>query len=186
MAGAARRLTDDEGTFLALLLRVQPASAYQLSKIYQLSPVSNFGTSKGKIYPMIARLRDAGLLTAKRTSRGTRHVEQLTCTRAGEAAVRSWLTEIRAEHLLLEDPLRTKIQSFELLSRIEQIEWLIEAKTQLLKKLNELEAYGEAVEVPFQDWVHDNAVSSVRSRIDWIDRVLLALGRAKSASSPGS
>ena len=183
MAGAARKLTDDEGTFLALLLRVQPASAYQLSKIYEASPVSNFGTSKGKIYPMIARLRDAGLLTGKRTARGTRHVEQLTCTRAGETAVRTWLIEIRPEHLLLEDPLRTKIQSFDLLSRMEQIEWLIEAKAQLQKKLDELEAYGETVTVPFQDWVHDNAVSALRSRLDWIDRVLVELGRAKPAQA---
>ena len=179
MAGAARGLTDDEGTFLALLLRVQPASAYQLSKIYEASPVSNFGTSKGKIYPMISRLRDGGLLTSKRVPRGSRHVEFLTCTREGERALKVWLQEFRPEHLLLEDPLRTKIQSFELLSRIEQIEWLLEAKAQLSKKLDDLEAYGEEVEVPFQEWVHDNAVSALRSRLQWIDRVLLDLGRSK-------
>ena len=36
---------------------MQPATAYQISKIYAESPVSNFGTSKGKIYPLI---NDAG------------------------------------------------------------------------------------------------------------------------------
>ena len=44
-------LTDHEGTFLSLVLRIQPATAYQVIKIYEESPVSNFNTSKGKIYP---------------------------------------------------------------------------------------------------------------------------------------
>ena len=42
-------LTDHEGTFLSLVLRIQPATAYQVAKIYEDSPVSKFNTSKGKI-----------------------------------------------------------------------------------------------------------------------------------------
>ena len=52
-------LTDHEGTFLALVLRIQPVTAYLVSKIYDGSPVSNFNTSKGKIYPLIRRLDHA-------------------------------------------------------------------------------------------------------------------------------
>jgi DNA-binding PadR family transcriptional regulator len=165
-------LTDDEGTFLALLVRVQPTTAYQISKIYADSPVSNFGTSKGKIYPLIRRLKDRGLLATRSVSGDARGTEQLVCTKAGERAVRAWVKQIRAGHLLLEDPLRTKVQSFDLLTRDERIEWIVEAKAQLLAKLAELEAYGKEVDVPFKGLVHDNAVSALRARMDWLDRVL--------------
>ena len=165
-------LTDDEGTFLALLLRVQPATAYQLAKIYEASPVSNFGTSKGKIYPLMRRLKERGLLVTTAVSGDARGTERLKCTALGKTAVRAWLREVKPGHLLLEDPLRTKIQSFDLLSKDEQIKWIVEVKQRLLGKLEELEAYGKEVSVPFKDLVHDNAVSSLRCRMDWLDRVM--------------
>ena len=52
-------LTENEGTLLALVARAEPITAYQIAKVYEESPVSNFNTSKGKIYPMIKRLREA-------------------------------------------------------------------------------------------------------------------------------
>src|ERR1044071_1630985 len=124
-------LTDHEGTFLSLVLRIQPATAYQVTKIYEDSPVSNFNTSKGKIYPLIRRLVERGL--------------------QGKKAVREWVTQIRPTHLLLDDPLRTKVQSFGLLSREEQIAWIVEVKERLHEKLAELEAYKKEVDVPFKD-----------------------------------
>jgi DNA-binding PadR family transcriptional regulator len=177
LAKSGTLLTDDEGTFLALLVRVQPTTAYQISKIYADSPVSNFGTSKGKIYPLIRRLKSRGLLSTSTVSGDARGTEQLQCTKAGERAVREWVRQIRPVHLLLEDPLRTKVQSFDLLSRDERIEWIVEAKSELLAKLAELEAYGKQVDVPFKTLVHDNAVSSLRARMDWLDRVLQAVVR---------
>jgi DNA-binding PadR family transcriptional regulator len=141
--------------------------------------VSNFGTSKGKIYPMIRRLKSRGLLSTRTVSDDARGTEQLECTGAGEDAVRDWVRQIRPVHLLLEDPLRTKVQSFDLLSRDERIEWIVEAKAQLLAKLAELEAYGKEVDVPFKALVHDNAVSSLRARMDWLDRVLKSVVRAQ-------
>jgi DNA-binding PadR family transcriptional regulator len=179
LAAAAYRLTDDEGTFLALLVRVQPATAYQLSKIYADSPVSNIGTSKGKIYPLVERLETRGLLKKRPVKGDARGSEWLECTARGEAAVRAWVLDIRPNHILLEDPLRTKLQSFDLLSRDEQLEWIVEAKSDLQNKLDELEAYAAEVTVPFKELVHDNAVSSVRCRMDWLDRVLAAIVRSK-------
>jgi DNA-binding PadR family transcriptional regulator len=180
LAAAASRLTDDEGTFLALLVRVQPATAYQLSKIYADSPVSNIGTSKGKIYPLVERLQKRGLLKKRPVKGDARGSEWLECTSRGEAAVRAWVMDIRPTHILLEDPLRTKLQSFELLSRDEQLEWIVEAKSELQNKLAELEAYAAEVTVPFKELVHDNAVSSVRCRLDWLDRLLAAIVRTKT------
>jgi DNA-binding PadR family transcriptional regulator len=180
---SASQLTDDEGTFLALLVRVQPATAYQLSKIYAESPVSNFGTSKGKIYPLIRRLKERGLIVSRPVPGDARGSERLESSRRGRDALRRWMKQIRPGHLLLEDPLRTMVQSFDLLSRDEQSEWIRQAREALEGKLQELEQYGAAVFVPYKEVVHDNAVSSVKSRLEWLDRVEAAiLGVGKDSS----
>jgi DNA-binding PadR family transcriptional regulator len=113
---AKHDLTDHEGTFLSLVLRIQPATAYQVTKIYEDSPVSNFNTSKGKIYPLIRRLAERGLLAKTPIAGDGRGAEELSCTAEGKKAVREWARQVRPTHLLLDDPLRTKVQSFGLLS----------------------------------------------------------------------
>ena len=168
-------LTDHEGTFLSLVLRIQPATAYQVTKIYEESPVSNFNTSKGKIYPLIRRLVARGLLSKRAVPGDGRGAEELVCTAEGKKAVREWVGQIRPTHLLLDDPLRTKVQSFGLLGRDEQIAWIVEVKELLHAKLAELEAYRKDVDVPFKDYLHDNAVSSIRARMDWLDRMLFGI-----------
>lgn len=165
-------LTDNEGTLLALVARAEPITAYQISKIYEASPVSNFNTSTGKIYPIIKRLRAAGLLEASAVEGDARGTEQLSTTSSGKEALRSWIMEIRPVHLLPEDPLRTKVQSFEMLSREERIAWISRMKMELLEKLERVEQYGREKWVPYQDLVHENAVRTLRSRMDWLDLVL--------------
>jgi DNA-binding PadR family transcriptional regulator len=172
-------LTDNEGTLLALVARAEPITAYQIGKVYEESPVSNFNTSKGKIYPIIRRLREAGLLTARSVKSDGRGTEQLQTTKKGRAAVRDWVQNIRPTHLLPEDPLRTKVQSFDLLTRDERLEWIAELKNQLREKLEDVEAYGREVSVPYQELVHDNAVRSIRSRMDWLDLVLARVVKEK-------
>src|SRR5690242_3500989 len=116
---------------------MQPATAYQLSRVYEDSPVSNFGTSKGKIYPLVRRLKERGLIDARPVAGDARGSECLKCTRAGREAVRRWVKRIRPAHLLLEDPLRTMVQSFDLLSHDEQIEWIANVECGLRSKLEE-------------------------------------------------
>ena len=165
-------LTENEGTLLALVARAEPITAYQIAKVYEESPVSNFNTSKGKIYPMIKRLREAGFLKARTVKDDARGTERLETTPKGMQAIRSWVRDIRPSHLLPEDPLRTRLQSLDLLSREERIRWISELKVDLLKKVEELEEYGKQVTVPYQNLVHENAMRSLRSRMDWLDLVL--------------
>ena len=186
MARSASQLTDDEATFVALLQRVQPATAYQLSKIYAESPVSNFGTSKGKIYPMIRRLKTRGLISSRAVVGDARNSEVLRCTALGRTAVRNWMQRIRADQLLPEDPLRTMIQSFDLLSKNEQRAWIERARSGLAEKLRELEQYGASVYVPYKEYVHDNAVTALRSRLDWLDRLEAGIAGAKASSEQRS
>ena len=111
----------------------------------------------------------------RETPEGDPAPRELACTAEGKKAVREWVGQIRPTHLLLDDPLRTKVQSFGLLSREEQIAWIVEVKERLHDKLAELEAYKKEVEAPFKDFLHDNAVSSVRARMDWLDRMLFGI-----------
>ena len=184
MPRAASELTHDEGTFLALLVRIQPATAYQISKIYADSPVSNFGTSKGKIYPMIRRLKERGLLSSRLVGGDGRKSEVLKATARGRDAVRKWVMQIKREYLLPEDPLRTMVQSFELLSKDEQLGWISSARAGLEAKLVELDEYGASVHVPFKEQVHDNAVTLLIARMAWLDRVEESVSRRAIASRP--
>lgn len=151
-------------------MRVEPATGYQLAKIYEESPVSNYGTSKGKIYPLIRRLKERGLIGGRAIS-DARNTEMLRSTARGRDAVRKWMKQIKPSYVLPEDPLRTMVQSFDLLSREEQLEWIGSVKSALVAKLAELEEYGSSVYVPYKEQVHDNAVSSVESRLEWLDRL---------------
>lgn len=183
LARGNKTLTDDEGTFLSLLLRVAPATAYQIRKVYADSPVSNFGTSNGKISPLIRRLRDRNLIRGVPLSKG-RGSETLECTAAGTEAVRSWVKSIRDNHILLEDPLRTKVQSFGLLTRAEQLEWVADASLALRSKLDEVELYSAAVDVPYKALVHDNAVASIRARLQWLERLKREIKASRGPAKP--
>jgi DNA-binding PadR family transcriptional regulator len=171
-------LTDHEGTFLALVLRLQPVTAYEVSRVYEESPVSNFNTSKGKIYPLIRRLGERGLLEKKRVKDDARGTELLSCTALGRRAIGAWVKELKPSHMLLEDPLRTKVQSFDLLEEQERIDWILAAKDSLEAHLERLDSYGENVTVPFKDFVHDNAERALRARIAWLDKMLAQMLRA--------
>jgi DNA-binding PadR family transcriptional regulator len=178
-----QRLTDGEGTLLALVVRAGPLTAYQIARVYELSPVTNYNTSKGKIYPMIRRLKARGYLAGESVEADARGTERLKATAAGREAVRRWASEILPTHILLEDPLRTKIQSFELLSRDDRLKWCDRARDMLADKLAELDAYAGEVEVPFRELVHDGAVSALRARSEWLERVRHALARADGQKS---
>lgn len=165
-------LTENEGILLALISRAEPITAYHVAKAYERSPVSTFNTSRGKLYPMIQRLRAAGLLRGVAVSGDGRRTEKLETTEQGKEAIKLWIQEIRPAHLLPEDPLRTKVQSMDMLSKDQKIKWLTELKIQLLKKLEDVEEYGKKVSVAHHKLVHDNAVRTIRSRMDWLELVL--------------
>jgi len=173
------QLTDDEATFLALLIRIQPATAYQIAKIYDESPVSNFGTSKGKIYPMIRRLKERGALKGRALADDARHSEVLSATALGREKVRKWIRNIKPSHLLPKDPLRTMVQSFELLSKDEQLGWIASVRNGLREKLIELEEYKNSVHVPFKEQVHDNAVTVIETRLGWLERLEASISGKK-------
>ena len=143
--------------------------------------MSNFKTGKGKVYPLINRLEELRFISKRKVASDRRGTEELRCTESGRRALRAWVQQVRPDLLLLEDPLRTKVQSFDLLSPAERTEWILATKAELHQKLSELDAYKDEVDVPFKSFVHDNAVRSIRARLDWLDMLDLFLRKSDAA-----
>jgi DNA-binding PadR family transcriptional regulator len=171
-------LTDNEGSLLALVLRRQPIKPYRLLKIYEQSPVSSFNESKGNLYPLIRRLIAGGFLAAEAVPDDKRRSEVLRCTDKGRAAVKSWVQQIQPGQVLLNDPLRTKIISFDLLDADQQGEWIARLRAMVGEKIRDIEAYSAALDMPMQQLVVDNAMRSLNERLAWLDEVEAASKRS--------
>ena len=164
-------LTDNEGSLLALIVRREPVTAYQLIRTYETSPVSGFNESKGSIYPSIRRLKERKLISAETVEGDGRNAERLRSTAAGREAVKTWVMHMRPSHALLNDPLRTKIISFDLLSREERLQWIEAARALIQAKIKEVEEYDARVSIPFQPLLHQSTLIALRGRLEWLDKV---------------
>ena len=176
-------LTDNEGMLLALLLRRQPITAYQLAKHFEVSPLGIVNSSKGAVYPAITRLRVRGLIAAEAIEGDRRGAEQLVCTDTGRAAVKQWTMDLREPHFVPVDPLRSKVMSFDLLSRDERIEWIVDAKAHMTARLEAIEADGDAADSTFDRLGRDGAVATLKARLQWLDRLLHAVVKAPRDSA---
>ncbi|MGZ8998440.1 MAG: hypothetical protein ACXW2T_06245 [Allosphingosinicella sp.] len=168
-------LTENEGSLLGVVVRQQPITAYQLLLIYGQSPVSSFNSSKGAIYPIIKRLKSRGLLKAERVAGDKRGTEALSCTEAGIAALKDWVRNVHSGHTLLADPLRSRVQFLDLLSRDQQIEWVVDSKRLVEEKREELTAYSNSVQFPFHEIVHSAAEGSLDIKSRWLDLLMYAV-----------
>ncbi|QLC24753.1 PadR family transcriptional regulator [Parasphingopyxis algicola] len=177
-------LSEHEGALLDVVRRNQPVTGYQIAQIYGKNPVAAFNKSKGQIYPMIRRFNKAGLIEGSFVEGDGRGTEIWSCTEKGLEALRIWSQQILDSHLLLDDPLRTRMMAFDLLTEEERFAWIVEAKAKIAEKLEQVEAFNNQVDVPFQRFVHDNAISSLRMRMDWLDRLLFAHTRSGTANEP--
>ena len=157
---------------LALVLREQPVTAYQLMRIFADSPVSSINTSKGQVYPAIARLRGRKLLQAHAVANDRRGTEELALTDAGREAVKRWVRDLEGSQVVLDDPLRTRVLSFDVLTRQEKLEWIAEAKSLVRQRRMDLERYNEDVELPYQDLVYQSASDALRLKSEWLDELM--------------
>lgn len=164
-------LTDNEGSLLALVLRRQPVTAYQLLRIYAQSPVSSFNESKGSLYPLIRRLKARGLIAAQPVDGDRRKAELLTCTEGGRATARLWVKRLEPRHILPDDPLRTKAISFGLLDSGERKAWINAARALTKAKIAEVEAYLIGLDMQYKEAIEANALGALQARLAWLDRL---------------
>jgi DNA-binding PadR family transcriptional regulator len=173
-------VTEGEALVLSLIERMQPITAYQIRKVLAESPTTNISNSTGKIYPIIRRLKDSGLISATAVEDDGRGAEHLTCTEQGRQVIRQWVKIVDRAHLLLEDPLRTKILSFDLLSKGDQVRWLKAARADLVAKLDEIKGYARKYPGPYIELAHENARLATAARIAWIDLALKKIGKRET------
>ena len=172
MRDSSATLTDNEGALLALVLRRQPISAYQIGRAFETSPIHTLNTSKGKLYPLLHRLEARGLLNAEEVSSDRRRTQLFECTQKGKTALREWAAAFRPEHALLHDPLRKKLQALDLLPREEQMAWAVTASARLRERLAEVEEFDSESDGPFGTLMRENARLSIKARLAWLQRVI--------------
>lgn len=172
---ADARLTEHEGMLLALLSREQPVTAYQLYRIFEQSPVSSINASKGQLYPAIRRLRERQLIEASKVVGDGRNAEELCVTKPGLDALRRWVKDIDLTHVVLDDPLRTRMLSLDVLSKGDRLQWIAQAKALVKDKREVLDEYVRAVEVPYHRIATLSAMEALRIKMEWLDELLFTV-----------
>jgi len=72
------------------LVRMQPRSGYALRKVFETTPLGDYSSSPGSIYPALKSLEKAGMVQA-RDARDVRGKGLYHLTAAGEDALHKWL-----------------------------------------------------------------------------------------------
>ena len=170
--GAPVTLTEHEGMLLALIIREQPVRAYQLYKIFESSPVTSINSSKGQLYPAIRRLKAKGLVVAEQVSGDGRNVEELSPTEEGVQAAAAWVIDISGDHISLDDPLRTRMLSFDLLTKEQRIAWISNAKALVKARREIVEKFDRSVTVPYQRFAFMSTMETLRVKMEWLDELL--------------
>lgn len=171
-------LTELEAHVLAQIAVHQPVSAYDVMKALARSPVSSLSGSTGAIYPIVKRLRDRGLVDAAAIEGSPRRTEALSSTPEGRAAAARWVGTVSEADLLPHDPLRSKILFFSLLSKPEQMRFLLEASRALEAKMEAIEAYARTLGGTNAEQAVGGAVASTKARRRWLQDVLMEISQS--------
>jgi DNA-binding PadR family transcriptional regulator len=85
------------------MVRLGVSSGYSIKKVADISTQNFWPTSLAQVYPELARLQGAGLLTRRSDPRGARPRSTYSITPKGEAALRDWLGSPRMAPVQLRD-----------------------------------------------------------------------------------
>jgi DNA-binding PadR family transcriptional regulator len=81
------------GYALLGLLRANPASGYDLRKIFSTTAMTTYSDSPGAIYPALGRLQEQGLIRGSiESGAGLRRRQVFTLTAQGAAELKKWIT----------------------------------------------------------------------------------------------
>ena len=174
-----QRVTEHEGLLLSLVARRQPVTAYQLFKMHEQSPVISINSSKGQLYPAIRRLKERRLLEAHRVAGDARGAEELCLTDDGRSALGSWVSRIDDSHIVLDDPLRTRVPLLNVLSREEQFEWIANAKALVRARVAMIEDYDRSPEDAYQQFARQGAMDVLLAKMEWLDELLFHIASSK-------
>lgn len=175
-------LTEHEGMLLAMIARRQPVTAHQLYKVLAASPTSSINASKGQLYPAVRRLKAHGMVNVVPVADDARGTEQLSVSELGLAALRAWVLRIDCSHVVLDDPLRTRVLSFDVLSKDEQLVWIAKAKELVKTKRQLVDEYNNnSEELPYNSSAHSNCSGTLAAKMEWLDELLFEVAEVRSS-----
>lgn len=176
-------VTRHEAVVLAYVHRLQPLTPYRVQRHFEDSLLPQYRTSANTVYSIIKRLSERGLIQVTPVVGDSRNSAMLTCTPDGARELRNWVGSVGDEDLILEDPIRTKMMSLELLPIRDRVDWMTRFRDALVARLSDLEDYASRVkDTKYHLHLHDNARSTLMSRLAWASRVLAALEEERLSS----
>lgn len=103
-------LSELEGVILGIVSTREPCSAYVVRQRFERSPTWGWSSSKGSIYPAIARLKSRSLLAGEPAQGDRRNTELLRITASGRQALQEWIGAVGMEMGGVPvDPIRTRV-----------------------------------------------------------------------------
>ena len=166
-----------EGAVLSVIARARGITRSGLRKAFQQSPTTSLNTSKGSLYPLIARMIDRGFVSA-RPGRNAQGSDELSLTKRGRKALASWVTKTDADFSFGNDPLLIRLASLADVSREDRIQWIAETKRVLLEKKEELERFrADSGDDEYAEILHGTASAMLDLKLQWLDRLLIRVVR---------
>lgn len=125
--------TELEAAVLGLVDRHGPCTAYAVRREFLDSPTTYWSGSAGAIYPLVSRLEERGLLTARHVPWGRSTKKEVSLTRAGRRALRRWLVPPlptwAASHTV--DPVRTRLHHLDALDPEDRLAFVDDAEAKV-------------------------------------------------------
>jgi DNA-binding PadR family transcriptional regulator len=166
-------LTELEHCVLGVIWRDGPLTAYEVAMDFAASLSPYWSGSAGAIYPLVKRLEGRGLIRARSRAWNGARKSLLQLTRAGEAALRAWLTPPLPQEAGAPtyDPIRSRLHFIDALPPDQREAFLSDAvsvvNTQLrrsMQRRTESEAAGDHLEALGSLGV----IYELRARLRWL------------------
>ena len=166
------------------LLGMEPATGYDIHKVFATTPLAHFSSSPGAIYPALRRLANIGLLEARLdTTKEARPRRVYHLTEAGNKALTAWLHQPVTREELIRGT-GAPILRFSLtagrLSKEELLSYLETYQKVVAAYLDELLSYINGLIAP-QNLIArlslDHGIRSYRSQLEWTKRAATEIKR---------
>lgn len=177
-----RELTELEATVLGVVWSRQPCTPYQVRREFMDSPSPYWSGSAGAIYPLMARLEDAGYVRSREHATGSRNSRLYSVTPAGRGALLRWVGPPVPDEVagVPPDPLRTRVAFMTVLPASRRLKFLEQIEARMVEFLEVAERDRAAAAQPadpYFDLMARGAIAAQRTRLAWI-REAIGLLRA--------
>jgi PadR family transcriptional regulator AphA len=166
------------------MLRLGARTGYEIKQAIDLSTRFFWTASYGQIYPELRRLEERGLVAGRADPRGGVRRRSYRLTKAGEAVLREWLTDVESFTFELRDEALLRYFFGDLVSREEVVAGLRAQQRfceDVLRRFRELEPQArtgfvdESQRHPWLALLH--GIELMTWRRDWCERTANAIER---------